>query len=246
MSLRGGGRAAVGRVAGLPVLVPTRGRPFTAPPPPACRRSYEANPTFQALKRDRGYTYTDKITISPDRLPDYEKKLKTFFEEHLHTDEEIRCGGAAAPPGRANLVPRVRNAGHATPATPAPRTPPAALSWKAPATLTCGTGQTAGSASRWTRATSSCCPRACITGATPRGGEAVPPAPRPPVPCRTRSARPRPAAYTVRLLPRSFTLDDKNYLSAMRLFVGDPVWTPWNRKDAGVDEMPARKQYISA
>ncbi len=42
-----------------------------------------------------------------------------------------------------------------------------------------------------------------------------------------------------------FTLDSTNYIKAMRLFVGEPVWTPYNRKDEGVDEMAPRKQYLT-
>ena len=43
-----------------------------------------------------------------------------------------------------------------------------------------------------------------------------------------------------------FTLDDKNYLKAMRLFVGEPVWTPYNREAEGVDAMAERVKYAQA
>lgn len=28
--------------------------------------------------------------MSPSTLPDYDTKIKAFYEEHIHTDEEIR------------------------------------------------------------------------------------------------------------------------------------------------------------
>ncbi|XP_046384389.1 1,2-dihydroxy-3-keto-5-methylthiopentene dioxygenase isoform X1 [Ischnura elegans] len=45
---------------------------------------------LEDIKRKRGYSYEDEINISRDHLPNYEEKLKIFFQEHLHTDEEIR------------------------------------------------------------------------------------------------------------------------------------------------------------
>lgn len=46
----------------------------------------------------RNYTYKDVITVSP-AMSEYEKKIKIFFEEHIHDDEEIRyvLDGSGAP-----------------------------------------------------------------------------------------------------------------------------------------------------
>ncbi|CAH1176344.1 unnamed protein product [Phaedon cochleariae] len=42
------------------------------------------------LKKDRGYTYEDEMVCSEKCLQNYQEKLKIFYTEHLHTDEEIR------------------------------------------------------------------------------------------------------------------------------------------------------------
>ncbi|KAF8124353.1 1,2-dihydroxy-3-keto-5-methylthiopentene dioxygenase [Boletus edulis] len=48
-------------------------------------------PEVDAVARERGYKNRDVITITKEGLGDlYEAKLKSFYEEHMHEDEEIR------------------------------------------------------------------------------------------------------------------------------------------------------------
>ncbi|KAI2630602.1 Acireductone dioxygenase [Hypoxylon sp. NC1633] len=43
------------------------------------------------LAHSRGYKNRDEITVSPEKMGAiYEDKVKSFFHEHLHEDEEIR------------------------------------------------------------------------------------------------------------------------------------------------------------
>ncbi|KAI6128235.1 1,2-dihydroxy-3-keto-5-methylthiopentene dioxygenase [Pisolithus croceorrhizus] len=48
-------------------------------------------PEIDALARERDYKNRDVITITKEGLGElYESKIKMFYEEHMHEDEEIR------------------------------------------------------------------------------------------------------------------------------------------------------------
>lgn len=70
------------------------GRPVTQEYLASLGVLYRHCPTLDAvnaLARERGYKNRDEVTVSPQSMGAvYEDKVRMFFNEHLHEDEEIR------------------------------------------------------------------------------------------------------------------------------------------------------------
>ncbi|CEM24253.1 unnamed protein product [Vitrella brassicaformis CCMP3155] len=130
----------------------------------------EDDKELEQIRKDQDYNYNDVITCSPEKLPNYEAKLKTFFEEHIHADPEVRY----VLEGSGYFDVRDKQ-------------------------------------DRWIR-----------------------------IDCKEGHLITLPAGIFHR-----FTLDSSNYIKAMRLFQGEPVWTPINRGE-GAEEHDARKLYEKA
>ncbi|XP_029794218.1 1,2-dihydroxy-3-keto-5-methylthiopentene dioxygenase [Suricata suricatta] len=127
---------------------------------------YENDPELEKIRKERNYSWMDVITICKDKLPNYEEKIKMFYEEHLHLDDEIRY-------------------------------------------ILDGSGyfDVRDQEDRWIRIFME------------KGDMITLPA----------------GIY------HRFTLDQKDYVKAMRLFVGEPVWTAYGRP---ADHFEARGQYL--
>ncbi|XP_020871621.1 1,2-dihydroxy-3-keto-5-methylthiopentene dioxygenase 4 isoform X3 [Arabidopsis lyrata subsp. lyrata] len=129
--------------------------------------NYENDPELSKIREERGYDYMDLLDLCPEKVSNYEEKLKNFFTEHIHKDEEIRYCLA----GSGYFDVRDKD-------------------------------------DRWIRIWM-------------QPGDLI-------------------------ILPAGiyhrFTLDTSNYIKLMRLFVGEPVWTPYNRPQ---EEHPVRQKYIN-
>jgi len=129
---------------------------------------HESDPLLAKIRSDRGYSYQDQLVLSPSTLADYQSRLKIFFTEHIHSDEEIRF----ILDGRGYFDVRDK-------------------------------------ADAWIR-----------------------------ILVEKNDLLVLPAGIYHR-----FTPDTNDYIKVIRLFVGEPVWTPINRP---ADDHPARQQYLES
>ncbi|KEH43798.1 1,2-dihydroxy-3-keto-5-methylthiopentene dioxygenase [Medicago truncatula] len=50
----------------------------------------ENDQELKNIREARGYNYMDLLDLCPEKVENYEEKLKNFYTEHIHEDEEIR------------------------------------------------------------------------------------------------------------------------------------------------------------
>ncbi|PKA61412.1 1,2-dihydroxy-3-keto-5-methylthiopentene dioxygenase 1 [Apostasia shenzhenica] len=50
----------------------------------------ESGEELKKIREARGYSYMDYLELSPGKIENYDEKLKNFYREHMHADEEIR------------------------------------------------------------------------------------------------------------------------------------------------------------
>ncbi|XVF38286.1 hypothetical protein REPUB_Repub20aG0087700 [Reevesia pubescens] len=129
-------------------------------------KDYENDEELKKIREARGYNYMDLLDLCPEKVANYEEKLRNFYTEHIHSDEEIRY----CLEGSGYFDVRDKD-------------------------------------DRWIRIWI-------------KAGDLI-------------------------ILPAGiyhrFTLDTSNYVKLMRLFVGEPVWTAYNRPQ---EDHPSRKEYI--
>ncbi|PAN37590.1 hypothetical protein PAHAL_7G103700 [Panicum hallii] len=52
--------------------------------------NHENDENLTMIRSQRGYLHMDIVTLTPEKMANYEAMIKRFFEEHLHADEEVR------------------------------------------------------------------------------------------------------------------------------------------------------------
>jgi 1,2-dihydroxy-3-keto-5-methylthiopentene dioxygenase len=124
---------------------------------------------LDCIRKERGYSYSDTVFVTPEKLPDYENKIKAFFREHIHYDEEIRfCINGS------------------------------------------GYFDVRGFNDDWIRI----------------------------------AVEPGDLIILPEGIYHRFTNDEKNFMHALRLFVGEPIWTPYNRDEIDEKKNASRLKYV--
>ncbi|KAF7826032.1 1,2-dihydroxy-3-keto-5-methylthiopentene dioxygenase 1 [Senna tora] len=182
---------------------------------------YENNEELKKFRETRGYNYMDLLDLCPEKVQNYEQKLKNFCTEHIHQDEEIHycLEGSGYFDVRDKDDRWIRI-------------------WIKAGDLIILPARIY---HRFTLDTSNYVKdeeiHYCLEGSgyfDVRDKD-------------DRWIRIWIKAGDLIILPariyHRFTLDTNNYVKLMRLFMGELVWTPYNRSH---EEHPARKEYIKS